>query len=290
MPPTTKPKHKPKVSPKAITSELDTMVHASAILLVDGISYEVVEIRATGDVILDVAFENTSACNKSIPNDALQKLRSAKGEIPSIRVLYRVRLDTLKKHSKYFTQLLGSEVFGEGLAIKKAFAKLADENLKPAELEPERLPRVTIVDEDEATRTFGREHVFSDMLRIIHGSEHTTRPITLTYLTVLTVLADRFDCLLPVSNYMTSVLLKFKYPQVVDKTGEDLLRQKCLIFYHTNQTQRFSEASKELVLRGSVIWTGYDDSRDYSAAWWDLPDGIEGNAPFLDINKSSNTK
>jgi len=65
------------------------------------------------------------------------------------------------------------------------------------------------------------------------------------------------------------------------KSAEEKLRQKCLIFYHTNQAQKFTEASKELVLRGSVLWNSYEETRGLPAAWWDLPDGIEGSsAPF----------
>jgi hypothetical protein len=243
---------------------------------VDGFLHKVVDIRATGDVILDVSFENTAACTKSIPTDLLQKLRNAKSVFPCPRVFYRVRLETLKKHSNYFTHLLGSDVFGEGRAIQEAFSDLAELNLKPSECEADRLPRITIVDEDDATRTLGREHVFRDMLRIIHGAEHLTKPITITYITVLVVLADRFDCLGPVARYITGSFVNFKYPQTLDKKVEELLRQKILIFYHTNQTARFATATKELILRGSSRWTGYDEEGAFTAAWWDLPDGLEG--------------
>ena len=85
------------------------------------------------------------------------------------------------------------------------------------------------MDEDDATRTMGREHVFRDMLRIIHGAEHLTKPITMTYLTVLVIMADRFDCLAPVQRYVTGTFSNFKYPLTVDKSTEETLRQKILI-------------------------------------------------------------
>ena len=251
---------------------------AMATIRIDETVHNVVEIRATGDIILDVSFENTNACTKSIPSDFIQKLRLSKTPIPSARVLYRVRLETLKKHSKYFAHLLGSDVFGEGRSIKDHFAALAESKLKPAEIGPDQLPRIKIVDEDDATRTVGREVVFRDMLRIIHGAEHLTKFVTTLYLTVLVIMADRFDCLPPVTRYISGTFANFKYPQTLDKSAEELLRQKILIFYYTNQAVRLASATKELILRGSARWTGYEDSNPgFTTAWWDLPDGLEGS-------------
>lgn len=257
----------------------------TASITLDDKLHKVIEIRATGDVILDVCFENTSACTKSIPNDALQKLRNSKSTNLSSRGLFRVRLETLKKHSKYFAHLLGSDIFGEGRAIKDTFSKLAELKLKPHEVEADLLPRIKIVDEDDATKTIGRENVFRDMLRIIHGAEHLTKPISITYLSVLVIMADRFDCLGPISRYVTGPFAKFKYPQTLDKTAEDILRQKILIFYHTNQALQFAAATKELILRGSFNWSSSDDNSGFSTAWWDLPDGLEGmhNQPLSDL-------
>lgn len=99
-------------------------------------------------------------------------------------------------------------------------------------------------------------------------------------------MADRYDCLAAVSAYMSTVFIRFKYPQFIRldkannapdiKSDEEKLRQKCLIFYHTNQYQKFTEATKELVLRGSIHWNAYHENRGLPAAWWDLPEGIEG--------------
>jgi hypothetical protein len=253
-----------------------TTVEGVASIYTDDIEYKVVEIRATGDVILDVTFENTNACIKSIPSDVIQKLRASKATIPSVRVFYRVRVETLKKHSKYFAHLLGSDVFGEGRTVKDIFSCLAQSNLKPSEVESARLPRIKIVDEDDATRTMGREMVFRDMLRIIHGAEHITKPITINYLSILVIMADRFDCSAPIARYVTSTFGGFKYPQTLDNSAEEVLRQKILIFYRTNQATRLASATKELILRGSSRWAAYSESTAFSTAWWDLPDGLEG--------------
>jgi len=143
--------------------------HAMATINVEGEELPFVEIRSTGDVLLDVLFKNTSECTKSIPKDALRTLRTKKSTIPSTRIIYRVRLETLKKHSQYFEILLKPQ-FSEGLAVAEAFARFAEQKQDPTKIDAEKLPRIKIVDEDTATKTFGREQVFLDLLRIVHGS------------------------------------------------------------------------------------------------------------------------
>lgn len=140
-----------------------------ATIQIEDTQVPLVEIRSTGDILLDVHFKNTSECTKSIPRDALRSLRTRKLPITSPRILYRVRLDTLKKHSDYFRTMLKPQ-FAEGLAVEKALKELTDANQVVSELEPEKLPWITIVDEDAATKTFGREMIFRDMLRIMHGA------------------------------------------------------------------------------------------------------------------------
>jgi hypothetical protein len=215
--------------------------------------HNVVEIQPRGDVILDVSFENTKILRTSN--------RPAK-------VLYLTCLETMRKSSRYFSHLLGSDVFGEGLAIKATLAAIEKSNMKPSEVEPDQLPRVKIVDADFATKNMGRETVFGDMLRILHGSEHRTKPVNLLYLSTLVIMADRFACLPLITKYIGSKFASFKYPQTFDKSGEEVLRQKLLIFDHTNQAMRFASATKELILRGSSRWI--DDTSEFSTAWWDL--------------------
>ena len=65
----------------------------------------------------------------------------------------------------------------------------------------------------------------------------------------------------------------------MDKSMEETLRQKILIFYHTNQAVRLAAATKELILRGSSRWVGYGESSAFTSAWWDLPDGLECKDP-----------
>ena len=136
---------------------------------VGGQEYPLLDIRSTGDLVLDVSFKNTAECTKSIPTDALRELRSKKLPIPSPRIFYRVRLETLKKHSDYFRTLL-TPPFAEGVLVAETLSHLSKSNRNPTEIEAELLPRVKIVDEDTATKTVGRELIFRDLLQVLHGA------------------------------------------------------------------------------------------------------------------------
>ena len=131
--------------------------------------YPLLDIRSTGDLVLDVSFKNTAECTKSIPKDALRELRSKKSPLPSPRILYRVRLETLKRHSEYFRTLL-TPPFAEGVLVEETLSRLSKSNRNLTEIEAEQLPRVKIVDEDTATKTVGRELIFRDLLLVIHGA------------------------------------------------------------------------------------------------------------------------
>jgi hypothetical protein len=254
--------------------------------------YPLLDIRSTGDVILDVSFKNTAECTKSIPKDAIRELRSKKLPIPSPRIFYRVRLETLKKHSEYFRTLL-MPPFAEGVLVTDTLSRLAKSNQNPTEIEAEKLPRVEIVDEDTATKTIGRELIFRDLLQIIHGAvspdsryslraaklsqNPLTSPFTTHCLTVLIIMADRFSVLPFLTRHFQKNLLNHKYQTTQDKTGEEILRQKVLIQFHTDHGVRFAAATKELILRGSLRWSGnYDATAEYQTSWWDLPHSLEG--------------
>ncbi|CZS97322.1 hypothetical protein WAI453_008543 [Rhynchosporium graminicola] len=251
-----------------------------ATIKIDGNEYPVLDIRSNGDVLLDVQFLNDSDCTKSIPKDALRSLRTKKLPITSPRVLYRVKLDTIKKYSEYFKILLKAQ-FAEGLEVAQVLAGLQASNQDVTKVEADKLPRIKIVDEDGATKTLGRELIFKDMLNIVHGSEPVTAPFNTQCITTLIILSDRYGFIAPVSRYMQKTLNAHKYPNTLDKNGEEALRQRILIQFHTDQGMRFTNATKDLILRGSMRWSDtVEVSVDYQTIWWDLPYGLEAELAF----------
>lgn len=272
---------------------------AMATMMVDGVELPLVEIRSTGDVILDVLFKNTPGCTKSIPRGALGGLRTKKISIPSPRVLYRVRLETLKKQSAYF-QIMCKPQFSEGMKLEEDLARLAELKIDPTEAEAEKLPRIKIVDEDVETKTFGREQVFRDMLRTVHGiavsevrpccfglqlannvwKDPLAAPITTQCLTVLVLMADKYNFMPTIAKTLAKIFANHKYPTptLMSKNGaEEVLRQKVLVQHYTDQGIRFTDSTRELIVKGSVRWSGYEeDSSEFQTPWWDLPQGLEG--------------
>lgn len=240
---------------------------------------DLVEICGAGDIILDVKFENGKSVARLPPAQIgpskaalVRNVRSA-----DTRKLYRVRLEKLTTASKYFDRLLGSDTFEEGRRIARIFKDNEIEEEMQRELHPSALPRISITDDDDSTRIAGREIVFGDMLRILHGDNIVARG-TLTYLAVLATMADRFGCCTIISKYVKSSK-KFPWPQSYGATTsnvEESIRQKILISWLLEDQVKFIAATKELIIKGSTHWTTEDRrSKDQEAIWWDLQDGLE---------------
>ncbi|KAI9734190.1 MAG: hypothetical protein M1818_006603 [Claussenomyces sp. TS43310] len=250
----------------------------------DGMEYSLIDIRATGDILLDLTFENTKSLSRLVPA-SLGSLRSASlsknTKSSNSRVLYRVRLDTLRRSSKYFQLLLGSGSFSEGSKITATLTSLEARHILPSKAEPHELPRISITDDDDATKVAGREAVFADLLRILHGADVATR-LTTPYLMILAIMADRFDCTQTIGRYVKRS--KYPWPQTygsISVTTEETLRQKILISWLLDDQSRLASATKELILRGSLRWGAEGQiCKDQQTAWWDLQDGLEAELQY----------
>lgn len=246
-----------------------------------------------GDIILDVTFETSREILKKHRNAAAAAARRTKAQdgqqtnlSPRTQVAYRVNVDVLKRHSKYFYNLLSNPQFREASLITNTLAKLASMKIMAGEAIPEDLPWISIADDDEATKAAGREVAFEDMLRILHRKLPKTARPTMSYATTIAVIADRFDCVSAVARSLNTEL-KFKWPvtntkPLVDENGkitdaEQVLRQKVLVSWLLGQPMRLGNASRELIIRGSSVWGAYhDQDTAKTAAWLNLPDGLEG--------------
>ncbi len=261
---------------------------------------EIIEITPGGNVILDVIFETSQK--------TLQTLRKAarlppgqRSEGPKkVRVAYRVELEVLQKQSKYFSSLLGDARFEEANAVAEALRAISLDNTNAADLDVKDLPWIKVHDDDEATRSAGREAVFAEFLRILHGKETTKtakNPPSLQELATLAIFADRFVCERPVSSYLRE--LKFKFPQaqlrasredgaVPKLVNEESVRQKILVSWFLDQPLRFHVSTRELILAGSSRWSPYtDQDATRRASWWDLPDDLESKPLTIPLSALS---
>ncbi|KAJ2893588.1 hypothetical protein MKZ38_008437 [Zalerion maritima] len=247
------------------------------------------DIDPKGDVILDVVFETSKDTLKLARKEAkFSRTPVTENLKPRTRFAYRVQINILRKQSKYFDSLLGNTQFQEARIVTDKLSKLSLANVKPAEADPSELPWVRIEDDDEATRVAGRNRVLADLLRILHGKDIATKPVNMSFVTTLAVLADRFDCAATVSRCL-STKLKFKWPAThqaktprteeggrLSEAAEGLLRQKVLTAWLLDQPPRMATATRELLIRGSRQWSLFNaPETDDKPIWWDLQDDLE---------------
>ncbi|CAG7565430.1 unnamed protein product [Fusarium equiseti] len=253
----------------------------------------VVEIDSAGDIVLDVTFETSASTLNQTRKAELAASRKAGTQPPDrstlkskVRVAYRVNLSALKKHSKYFSNLLSNSQFREAKLISDIHEKLAQLKITATEADVEDLPWIPITDDDDATKAAGRENAMEDILNIIHQRPTKTSRGTMSYVTTLAIVADRFDCVAAVARVLNTEL-KFKWPLTSNKPlrtedgrpaeTEQVLRQKILVAWLLGQPMRLQQSSREIIMRGSTLWSEfYDpDANNMTAAWWNLPDGLE---------------
>lgn len=280
---------------------------------------ELVTVAPKGDLVLDVTFETSPATLKAARKTASNASASATLK-PRVRLAYRVDRAALAKHSRYFANLLGDTRFAEARAVAARLAELSlrrddDDGGGEHEHDPADLPRVRIVDDDEATRAAGRERALADMLRLLHGQPATMTKTSMLYVATLAVLADRFACAAAVARALATGLLRVRWPATpparlrddglggLSLAAEEVVRQKLLVAWLLDQPPRFAAATRELVVYGSHRWADVQDDDDESegdegdqgggggaldpgrdaaaasrqeALWWYLPDGLEG--------------
>ncbi|KAL2157821.1 hypothetical protein VTH06DRAFT_5090 [Thermothelomyces fergusii] len=230
--------------------------------------FPVVTIVPEGDIVLDVTFETSRETLKAARRAARprpgQNAASPPALQPETRVGYRVQLSALKQNSKYFANLLGDTRFAEAKSIEQGLQQLLLKNVKPSEADAGDLPVVRIREDDEATRSASHVSVFEDLLRILHRKQSTSKAVTMHYLAVLALLADRFDCTAIVSRYVSA--LKYKWPATpakpsrddgpsLSRAAEELVRQKILVAWLLDQPLKLHAATRELIVSGSRRWS-----------------------------------
>lgn len=288
------PKPGGRSAEKAIEAQPGTPVPepepAKAVTL-DGETISLLDFGLSGDILLDVTFDNTY-CRRSLLNlgtgqqPRFSNVPLSPKTIQNERIVYRVQLEILKKTSKYFERLLTDTRFSEAKTISTAFEALKSKGIRPSDALVEDLPRISIKEDSDATQVSGRSGVFSDLLRILHGQD-TTSKLSMPYLAILAVMADRFDCAPTIGRY-TRGARRIAWPQTTGQmtfNTEEVTRMKVLVAWYLEDMGQFGKSTKELIMRGSLRWSGRGDhEQDQVGVWWDLPDGIEGLfSPFSSL-------
>ncbi|KAL5117946.1 hypothetical protein ACEQ8H_004091 [Pleosporales sp. CAS-2024a] len=216
-------------------------------------------IAVSGDLILDVAQEEHGQ-----------------------RYSYRVDSKTLQQNSRYFDKLL-SQRFREGKQLAAALEALALRGCSDvAAVSADVLPHIDIVNVGRiaVSKTSAIQNLLADFLRALHGLDLPTPNPPVANLANLAVVADRFDAVACLSNYVRPK----KYMQLADaKTKgkpspaltEERMRQKLLVGLLFDYPAWVTKYSKHLIMRDSAQWRPGVEEDHSKALWWDLPQGIE---------------
>jgi hypothetical protein len=256
----------------------------------------IVTIAEAGGLILDVTFETSKETLKNAKRAIQVAHRRPADVVPDLkarsRVAYRVDVVVLKKHSRYFMNLLSNRSFSEARVVEDTLAVLAASKLSLQDVQPKDLPCIRVIDDDEASHSALREAVFEDFLRILHNQTAKATQPNLHYATVLAVIADRFDCS-PIVAKAVKTQIKPKWPVTNTKPLRDdnpkkvietetLMRQKILVAWIFEMPIKLPSATREIILRGSSRWSPYVAfEQETTAAWWDLSEGLESKYSYF---------
>lgn len=201
--------------------------------------------------------------------------------------LYRVSVAALRKISPYFAVLLDPVKFSEGAAVRTRLTELERSRVDTALVPSVDLPRVSVVISDigEASKTnissaaaFRMTFVF---LCILHNPDTFIQCPSIHFISILALIADRFDAAAPISLYLKKSGWKQKLSRPTfthkSKSQLELNRRKKLyagiIFGFQDWVHQYSA---ELIYEGSEKWLSGSSEIEEEPPWLYLPYGIEG--------------
>lgn len=203
---------------------------------------------------------------------------------------YRVSISALREHSAYFSALLDSTKFSEGIAVKSKLADLRKMHIQIKSTPATELPRISISDVGIGPRTADDtvEAAFRLFLRLLHSSSSGIAGgkahIRLLFALVIRF-ADIFTCATRLSQNLQR-LWENEYAHRLSlsytKEGEEAkTRQMLYIALRLGVPNDIWKYSAALVVWGSQRWL--DEDPDIGSTnsrsrypWEYLPMGVEG--------------
>ena len=213
----------------------------------------IIEIAAHGDIILRVEHQiNTERASRS----------------------FRVSSSLLKIHSKYFERLLQPGRFGEAVNIERKLQLVREQYRDIAQAPSTELPVLDIQDLGRIS-VKSIDSLLSDCLCIMHGKDTQTNP-PVANLANLAVVADRFDALEVVKNYvrrkkMIRALDGRTTSKIDSGLSEEKVRQRLLVGLLLDYPPWVEKYSVRLITKG---WVG-KEAEISIPQWWDIPSRVE---------------
>ena len=189
---------------------------------------------------------------------------------------FKANSTCLKGSSRYFDHLLGDVRFAEGFEHSKRFAKdTGSSSRQTGEQAKPDLPVFEIVDVGRTSPVKSIKPLVTDLLLILHGHRLDGPKIPLVNLANLAVAADRFDVTPVLATYVRSTNAILRPKALKTLLTEEAIRQRLLLGLLLEDGELVRSHSKDLILRGSKIWTN-EELNVSEALWWDLPRHLEG--------------
>ena len=219
---------------------------------------EIIETAAHGDVVVKIEHEISG-----VP------------AVPS----FRVSTSILKTNSKYFQNMLQLGRFEEATRIATAHKALREQYGNTIQIPSTELPVLNIKDVGRISVKF-IEPLLTDFLYILHGKDTQTFP-PVANLANLAIVADRFDCLAVVKNYvrrkkMIRALDGKTTPKADAALNEEKVRQRLLVGVLLDYAPWVEKYTARLITKG---WGGREIDIS-QALWWDIPSRIEEEMAF----------
>lgn len=188
---------------------------------------------------------------------------------------FRVATSALKAKSKYFSRLLESGRFGEGLQLASQHEVLL-QKFRTLSLVPDaELPTIRIEDLGRISAVKSIRPLLTDFLHILHDQDTQATP-PVSNLANLAIVADRFDALEAVRVHVRrkkviKALDARTQPKQDAGLSEERIRQRLLVGLMLDHPPWVDKYSARLITKG---WIGQESDLE-DPLWWDLPNRIE---------------
>ena len=204
---------------------------------------------------------------------------------------YRCSREVLRRNSEYFNVLLDPVKFSEGIAVEERIQDLTRQYNDTAKIPPSELPKLVVSDLGDIPKGYKSSGTVIRLFFEILHDPSTPWPVpraqSVNLIALLSIIADRFDCLNTTAEYLRrqgleTALLKARKSASAHKTELDN-RQRLLAGSLFGFPDWVRQCSAALIIDGTrkhaiiSLHSSEDEERERNEAlWWRLPGGIEG--------------
>ena len=256
---------------------------------------------ATPESFSDADPPTVSICNKG---DILIHISDSHAQADHY---YRCSREVLRRTSEYFNVLLDPVKFSEGIAVEERIQDLTRRYDSTATIPASELPKVVVSDVGDIPKAYNSSSTVIRLFFEILHDPSTPWPVpraqSVNLIALLSIIADRFDCLNTTAEYLRrqgleTALLKARKSATAHKTELDN-RQRLLAGSLFGFPEWVRQCSAALIIDGTrkQVVTNIHSSEDEErgrdeALWWRLPGGIEGTflSSKLDMSADHSTE